>query len=169
MKQYVGKGYTVYIHTNKVNGKSYVGQTKCEDLTRRWTGGHGYEGCPYFYNAIKKYGWNGFTHIILETGLTKEEADEKEIAYIKQYKTTDPEHGYNIKSGGHHDGTLTESSKAKFSIIYAGENSPVKKSVDLYDLNGKFFRTFITSTEASKFLGCSLGALSTKCKKKVER
>lgn len=166
MKQFVGKGYTIYKHTNKVNGKSYIGQTKCEDLTRRWTGGNGYNGCPYFYNAIKRYGWNGFTHEVIETGLTKKEADEKEIYYIKHFDTTNPEHGYNIQRGGHHDGTLSEESLAKFRIRYSGENSPVAKSVDIYDLNGEWVATFGTLTEATKFLHCTAGSLSSKCTRK---
>ncbi len=78
MKRYVGTGYTVYAHTNKTNFKTYFGQTKCEDLTKRWAGGNGYKGCPHFYAAIKKYGWDGFTHEIIQTGLTKEQADEIE-------------------------------------------------------------------------------------------
>ena len=166
MKQFVGEGYTVYKHTNKVNGKSYIGQTKHEDLTRRWTGGNGYKKSPHFYRAIKKYGWNGFTHEILETGLTKEEADEKEIYYIKHFRTTEKDHGYNMKHGGHHDGTLTEETRQRFKVIYAGANSPVKKSVDVYDLNGKYISTFVTLTEAARYIGCTAGSVSTKCTKK---
>lgn len=166
MKQFVGKGYTVYKHTNKVNGKSYIGQTKCQDLTRRWTGGHGYEGCPYFYNAIQKYGWNGFTHEILETGLTKKEADEKEIFYIKKFRTTENDYGYNIKHGGHHDGTITEETREKFRERYSGKNAPVAKAIDIYNLNGELVATFYTLNEASKFIGCTAGSLSSKCSSK---
>ena len=47
MKSYTGKGYTIYCHENRINGKIYIGQTKAEDLTRRWTGGNGYKGITY--------------------------------------------------------------------------------------------------------------------------
>ena len=91
--------YKIYIHKNKINGKIYVGQTK-QSLKRRWNNGNGYTQCPYFYNAIKKYGWDNFEHILLDEHLTKEEANTKEQDYIKYYKSSSPEFGYNISNGG---------------------------------------------------------------------
>ena len=91
--------YKIYIHKNKINGKVYVGQTK-QSLKRRWNNGNGYTQCPYFYNAIKKYGWDNFEHILLDEHLTKEEANTKEQDYIKYYKSSSPEFGYNISNGG---------------------------------------------------------------------
>lgn len=91
--------YKIYIHKNKINGKVYVGQTK-QRLKRRWNNGNGYVQCPYFYNAIQKYGWDNFEHILLDEHLTKEEADTKEQDYIKYYKSSSPEFGYNISNGG---------------------------------------------------------------------
>ena len=76
MKSFTGVGYSIYKHTNRFNGKCYIGQTKCEDLTRRWTGGNGYKECKHFHNAILKYGWKSFAHEILETGLTAEQAND---------------------------------------------------------------------------------------------
>lgn len=43
--------YTVYKHTNKINGKVYIGITS-QNVKRRWQNGAGYYG-TYFYNAIK--------------------------------------------------------------------------------------------------------------------
>lgn len=45
--------YTVYCHTNKVNGKKYFGITRQRCKTR-WQGGNGYSSNPYFSAAIKK-------------------------------------------------------------------------------------------------------------------
>ena len=50
--------------------------------------------------AIKKYGWDGFTHEIIRTGLTKEDACIAERKLIKKYKSRDPRYGYNISCGG---------------------------------------------------------------------
>lgn len=33
--------WIIYKHTNKINGKSYIGQT-CQEATERWKNGKGY-------------------------------------------------------------------------------------------------------------------------------
>ena len=47
--------YTVYCHTNKINGKKYVGITK-RLVEKRWLNGRGYNGNSIFRKAINKYG-----------------------------------------------------------------------------------------------------------------
>ena len=165
MKQYVGEGYTIYKHTNLINGKCYIGQTKQTDLTRRWTGGNGYRETPYFNRAIKKYGWSGFTHEILETGLTKEQADEKEIFYIKKYRATESEYGYNIREGGHNSGTLSPEGREKIRRCSSGATAPVARAIDIYDLNGNLVKVTGTLKEASEFLNTRCSAVSDHCKK----
>lgn len=91
--------YKIYIHKNKINNKIYVGQTK-QSLNHRWNNGNGYINCPYFYKAIQKYGWENFEHILLESYLTKDEANVKEQYYIKYYNSSNPDFGYNISAGG---------------------------------------------------------------------
>lgn len=91
--------YCIYLHRNKINGKVYIGQT-CQKPEYRWNGGEGYIESPYFYSAIKKYGWDNFEHIILEDKLTLDQANQKEIEYIEIYKSTDENFGYNIQKGG---------------------------------------------------------------------
>ena len=92
--------YCVYVHTNKINGKRYVGQTKKNPLVRWGKNGKNYKGCRKFYNAILKYGWDNFEHVILNSGLSKQEADTLEKKYIKEYKTREQKYGYNIEFGG---------------------------------------------------------------------
>lgn len=90
--------YSVYKHTNKANGKVYIGITK-QDVERRWQNGHGYDG-TYFGNAISKYGWNGFTHEVLFSGLSKRAACDMERFLIIYFQSNDRERGYNIAEGG---------------------------------------------------------------------
>lgn len=108
--------FCVYCHTNTVNGKKYVGITK-QKPTYRWQCGKGYRKNVLFYRAIKKYGWDSFTHDILASGLTEEEAKKEEVMLIRKLRLTDPAHGYNITAGG--DGTTgykhTEEAKAVMS------------------------------------------------------
>lgn len=90
--------YCVYKHTSP-SGKVYIGITKRNPL-KRWKNGLGYKTQSYFFRAILKYGWENFTHEVLFSGLTKEEAEEKEIELIKSYKSNDFRLGYNIREGG---------------------------------------------------------------------
>lgn len=108
----------VYCHTNKINGKRYIGITQNKP-NRRWQNGYGYKDRnSHFYNAIKKYGWENFEHIILEENLTRKEASEKEKYYIKLYNTNNENYGYNITSGGDNNFTrnkLTEEQRINIS------------------------------------------------------
>lgn len=92
--------YTVYLHKNKINGKVYVGITSRKPEERWGNNGKNYFSSPYFYSAIKKYGWDNFDHIILMEGLTKEEACLKEQELISEYNSMDRKFGYNSTSGG---------------------------------------------------------------------
>lgn len=91
------ENYTVYKHTSP-NGKSYIGITSRKP-TIRWANGNGYMGQPKFFNAIAKYGWNNFTHEILFSDLTKQEACKIEKELIKKYDSII--NGYNSSEGGH--------------------------------------------------------------------
>ena len=89
--------YVIYCHKNKINSKCYIGITQ-QKPKRRWQNGVGYK-TQNFYRAIEKYGWNNFEHIILEEGLSLEEATKKEKDYIKEFNSIVP-NGYNISIGG---------------------------------------------------------------------
>ena len=89
----------VYVHTNLINGKQYVGQTIYGE--KRWEhGGIDYQGCTAFYEDIQKYGWDNFTHEILESGLNPDEADNMEQKYIRELNTLTPNRYNSFKGGG---------------------------------------------------------------------
>lgn len=91
--------WRLYVHTNKINGKKYVGITS-RKVEYRWNNGRGYEHNKHFSAAINKYGWENFEHEVLYDHLTKEEAQAKEIELIALWHTNDREFGYNSSSGG---------------------------------------------------------------------
>ena len=92
--------FTVYIHENKTNKKRYIGITSKDNLNNRWHNGRGYQYNFHFWSAIKKYGWDGFNHIVYATDLTESEASEMEQRLIKEYDTLNYDHGYNMAQGG---------------------------------------------------------------------
>lgn len=103
--------YIVYKHTNKINGKVYIGITHYSNPNKRWCGGHGYNHSILFNRAIVKYGWDSFTHEILYTGLSKEEACNLERSLIEEYKKRGI--SYNIAKGGEGVESFAEETKEK--------------------------------------------------------
>lgn len=86
----------IYKITNKINGKSYIGQSI--HIEERWK--------EHIYNpskssliklALQKYGINNFTFEVIEE-CDENELDEKEIYWIKYYDTY--YNGYNLTLGG---------------------------------------------------------------------
>ena len=114
--------YTVYIHTNKVNGKRYIGITR-QSVEDRWRGGKGYKHCTYFYRAILKYGWDEFDHEVFAANLTEDEAINMEKLLIKELETQNPEFGYNIADGGSTT-RISEEGRTKLSEQKKGEKNP---------------------------------------------
>ena len=110
--------YKVYKHTSP-SGKVYIGIT-CNDVRDRWQYGNGYAKQPLFYNAIKKYGWKNFKHDILFDGLSKEEAETKEVALIAEFKSNNRLYGYNIENGGNCIGKMSDETRNKMSVALKG-------------------------------------------------
>ena len=97
--------YCVYKHTFP-NGKVYIGIT-CRKPEHRWNNGKGYLEKkndeyiqPSIARAINKYGWENVEHEILYNGLNKEEAETLEVKLIDEYKSNQPNFGYNLAIGG---------------------------------------------------------------------
>ena len=93
------RGY-IYKHTNLINHKIYIGQTT-QQPEKRWGNGLSqYRHNKHFFAAIKKYGWDNFSHQILKEGLSQEELNYWEKYFISYYDSTNKEKGYNILLGG---------------------------------------------------------------------
>lgn len=117
--------WKVYKHTNKINGKVYIGITSRKNPNIRWSNGYGYKQNKYFWNAIQKYGWDNFDHEILLTKLTEGEAKQKEKELIAYYDCMCPK-GYNQTEGGEgcKGWKMTEEQKAKISKALTGRKRP---------------------------------------------
>lgn len=167
--------WTVYIHTNKINGKKYVGITS-QKVEYRWgKEGNNYLKCTYFFNAIKKYGWESFSHDVIFSGLTEQEAKEKEVELISQYNTSNSSHGYNLTYGGQgnipNDATRVKISR-KSKVMWENE-SIRKRIIQSIRHNGqspKFKRKMskLTSGEQNGFYG-KAHTVETKKKMRIKK
>jgi len=91
--------YVVYIHTNTLSGKSYIGRSVF-GIDRRWKyhlneSRNGSQ--THFHRAIRKYPDTTWNHTVLFSSFTKESLIDIEIALIKEYNTY--ENGYNSSYG----------------------------------------------------------------------
>jgi len=114
--------HIIYLATNLINNKKYIGQTKEGRLDRRIF--EHINDIPYtkattiFHAALDKYGLDNFTFEILESNIDTANIDKKEQEYIKQYNTYYKNNcGYNMTLGGQgtHGYVFTEADKKKMS------------------------------------------------------
>ena len=120
----------IYILTNGVNGKQYVGQSIHDPL-----GSAGrvkehlslrYKGCHVLHNALLKYGVESFeVEVIPYLGASQEALNAIEQWYIVKEKTLTPD-GYNISSGGKSGGTASLETRRKLSEAHRGKEKSVE-------------------------------------------
>ncbi|HBG7702221.1 TPA: GIY-YIG nuclease family protein [Clostridioides difficile] len=137
------KNHYVYLITNNINNKKYIGKRSCEvPIEEDCYMGSG----KYLWNAYNKYGIENFSKEIIEICETEEICFEREKYWIKEFDTYN--NGYNLTLGG--EGTsglvfseesrkkmsesrkgivLSEETKRKLSKSkkgrYIGENNPM--------------------------------------------
>lgn len=115
----------MYVHINKINGKTYVGRTSQNPEDRYGINGTGYlrqdkySGRylqPLFANAINKYGWDNFYHEVIASNLTEQESINFEKLLINLLHSNKKEFGYNMTDGGEDLSNLwSEERKARHS------------------------------------------------------
>lgn len=110
----------IYLITNLLSGKKYVGQTKRPIKARI---SEHKRGSQCVDKAIQKYGWENFKIEILEECDTQEKLDAREIFWIAHFNCKHP-NGYNLTDGG--KGTLRFSHPpevcAKISAKHRGKH-----------------------------------------------
>lgn len=92
----------IYCITNKINHKTYVGQSinilkrKQDHISKLRNKRHGNQ---YLQYSWEKYGENCFEFIVLEE-CVKEDLDKNEKCWINKLKSNNPDYGYNLTKGG---------------------------------------------------------------------
>lgn len=106
----------IYVVTNSINSKVYVGQT-VQSLEKRWNT-HKYKGNA-LYNAIKKHGFENFTITQVDSAESLEELNAKEIDWIVKLNCLAP-NGYNLRMGGDGGGSPSEETRVKIGLAGKG-------------------------------------------------
>lgn len=185
------KTWTVYMHTNKINNKVYVGITN-QTTTSRWRlDGSGYlrknKNCSYsqpkFAHAILKYGWDNFEHIVWAEGLTHDDACHAEKLLIAIWDTI--KNGYNMTKGGEgtygishygednpfygkHHNEETKSLMSEFWKKYYKEHESWRcEIVYQFDMNGNFIREFKSLQEMERQTGIDHSVVARVCNGKL--
>lgn len=117
----------VYLITNLVNGKKYVGDHTTKRLADTYLGSG-----TLLWIDLRKYGRGAFKREILEFFSTRLEAHLAEMKYIKKYNTQYPD-GYNQSptGGTTHKGFHSEETKQK-----------IRTQVYQYDWYGNFIASY---------------------------
>jgi group I intron endonuclease len=113
----------VYLATNWVDGKQYVGITRNNLNNRIWH--HLNFSTSYFGNALKKYGIQSFEIRVIDSANDWNTLCEKEKAWIKKLDTQYP-NGYNLTGGGEGLAEISEFTRKKLSDAAKLRVSPMK-------------------------------------------
>ncbi len=150
MKKAQSKPFLVYMTTNTVNGKRYIGMTGV--ALRKRQSVHfanvksGKMYCRLFHRAIKKYGRDAFKWEILCRVATRQEAWAEEIRLIAELK---PE--YNLTNGGEGGGRK----------ISRQQRAALSRPVTCVT-TGKKYPSLVAAARSCKI---SIGRLSVVCNK----
>jgi len=111
--------WKVYILTNIVNGKQYIGITN--SLAKRWNKHKNAKGGnTALYSAIKKYGIENFIFTHFADAFDVECAKKIEIMLIKEHNTKSP-NGYNLTEGGDGVNLPSDEARKRMSLSHKGK------------------------------------------------
>lgn len=150
------KLWKIYKHTLLVGehkGWSYIGQTRQDDPRKRWRwDGRGYRG-SLFWKAICDYGWDNFSHEIIEDNInTLEKANERETYWIKYYNSV--EGGWNCNYGGNAQEELSEITRKKLSDSHKGHVPWNKGKTNVYseDVKNRIRQTLLGRKQSAELI-----------------
>ena len=88
--------YSIYLIKNELNGKCYIGRTNNFPLRKSTHLSLSRKDLPkyHIHRAIKKYGENNFSFIILKENIKESDINFEEMKYIEIYDTF--VNGYNM-------------------------------------------------------------------------
>lgn len=164
----------IYITTNMVNGKRYIGQKKFRKDWKYYLGSG-----KALKRAIQKYGRTNFKRDIVAVGYSNYELDKLETEWINNYNAIESVDFYNIAEGGNGNSLAgknedeIEKIKEAMSKRVAGSKNP------MYGMKGKDSpaskkivclntgEVFESLTEASEKYNLDVSSIAKCCKGKI--
>lgn len=166
--------YNIYKVTDRTNNKVYIGQTKrdiykrfAEHINKALSSKRKNDRVLAFYIAINNHKPENFYVELLErVSGTPKEVDAREIYWIKQYNSTNPDKGYNLDEGGHiiSDACRKAAEKHLFKVgdklegklLENARNNGYKvaKKVLQFSKDGRLINEYPSIIEASRATGC---------------
>lgn len=166
--------YNIYKITDRTNNKVYVGQTKrdiykrfAEHINKALHSERKNDKALALYIAINNHKPENFYVELLEkVEGTPKQVDEREIYWIAELDSTNPDKGYNLDKGGH---VISEAcrkaaekhlfkagSKLEGKILENARNNGYKvaKKVLQFSKDGKLVAEYPSIIEASRATGC---------------
>ena len=167
----------IYRITNTQNGKVYIGQTT-HTLRDRWRLHCARNStCSLLKQAIQEYGKDAFIMEQVDTAESRDELNQKEMAWIERENSIHP-NGYNVDKGGYHI-QYTQAARQRMSNNQAHHREDSKRLISSR-LSGKYAgkasfnhravvnldtgERFDTATEAAKAYGVTVSTLTKTCR-----
>lgn len=152
----------IYITTNLVNGKRYIGQRKFSNGWRNYVGSG-----THLKEAIGKYGREKFSRVIVSIAYSKSELDDMEIDLIKFLNAESSRDFYNIAEGGCVKGRAGKNAfwygkKIPYEIINSA-NEKRNKEVYQFTLDGELIGEYISASVAATYNGLQKQNISISC------
>ena len=112
----------IYKIVNTINNKVYIGRTvNCKQRWQRHVRSAKKE-TSHIYNAMRKYGVDKFSMIVIQSCSSKEKANEIERMLIKEYNSL--KNGYNSTEGGDGLSNPSKETRIKLSMAMKGKGHP---------------------------------------------
>ena len=178
----------IYLITNKINNKHYVGQTinkrgfkgrynhRGESNIEKVYNYHSYYKKvnkpynEYLLNSITKYGFDNFeVNEIFDVAFSEEELNIKEKCWIKVYMSDSFKLGYNKNEGGK-NARLSDMTKSNLSKSMIESNHYIAKPIVQLDLKGNVIKIWDNgANEIKRCLKVDTKAIRGCCQKKPKR
>lgn len=117
-------GY-IYITTNLVNGKQYIGKHVSSQFDENYKGSG-----ILLWKAISKYGWDNFKTEILKECISLEDLNQSEVEEIANRDAVNSDQYYNLAGGGKGDWSsqwVSNEFRRNFAEQMSGDRNPAKR------------------------------------------